>query len=127
MYKSPIEIIMEDALFRFETELADHTVNAVSKYGIHVDKDELIRALQYDRDQYNKGFMDGLNARREWISVAVRLPENEDYVLAATRTRVGKQNVVRGYYVPETKNWVVGMNSNVTHWMPIPELPEEDV
>jgi hypothetical protein len=29
---------------------------------VTVDKDELLRALKYDRDQYNRGFNDGIMA-----------------------------------------------------------------
>lgn len=32
---------------------------AILSYGITVDKDELLRALKYDRNQYEKGYMDG--------------------------------------------------------------------
>ena len=32
---------------------------AIQSIGVNVDKDELIRALKYDRDQYDKGFDDG--------------------------------------------------------------------
>ena len=32
---------------------------AILSYGITVDKDELLRALKYDRNQYEKGYADG--------------------------------------------------------------------
>ena len=54
MYKSPIDIIYG----QMETQMEGDILRAVQKYGINVDKEELIRALQYDREQYNKGYAD---------------------------------------------------------------------
>lgn len=58
-YKSPIEIAMGQ--FRLEQEklIDGEVMKAIQDYGITIDKDELIRALQYDRDQYRKGYEDG--------------------------------------------------------------------
>lgn len=54
MYESPIEIIYENVQTQFE----DAVLKAVQKVGINVDKDELIKALNYDRGQYEKGYSD---------------------------------------------------------------------
>ena len=56
MYKSPIDIIHGE----FELKLEDKICKAVRNVGIVVDKDELLRALKYDRDQYDKGYKDAL-------------------------------------------------------------------
>ena len=58
----------------------------------------------------------------EWIKTTDRLPEDDRHVLCLTRTKKGLWNVVIGYYMDGF--WRVGMNSNVTHWMPLPEPPE---
>ena len=53
MYKSPIEIIteqIEDAIFR-----------AIQNVGINIDKKELLKALEYDRGQYDKGWEEGFH------------------------------------------------------------------
>lgn len=55
MYKSPIEIFQAGIEYQLENDI----MNMIQKYGITVDKDELLRALRYDRDQYYKGFSDG--------------------------------------------------------------------
>lgn len=55
MYKSPIEVISQGVKISVENDI----YKAVESYGINVDKDELIKALQYDRNQYNKGYADG--------------------------------------------------------------------
>lgn len=36
-------------------------MKAVRNVGVNVDKGELIKALQYDRNQYSKGYEDGKN------------------------------------------------------------------
>ena len=55
MYQSPIEVFKNE----LKTELDNETVRAVQRYYIQVNKDELIKALQYDRDQYEAGRRDG--------------------------------------------------------------------
>ena len=57
-YKSPIEIICQGIGYEVDKGI----LKAVLEHGINVDKDELIRALQYDRDQYKKGYSDGKKA-----------------------------------------------------------------
>ena len=66
MYNSPIEFIYDS----LKMEMDDHVVKAVQECHIYVDKEELIKALRYDRGQYEKGFSDGFaNAIKhgEWI------------------------------------------------------------
>ena len=58
----------------------------------------------------------------EWIRSSERVPDTDDYVLCVTQTQQGRQNIIKGYY--HSGRWCCGMNSNVTHWMPMPELPE---
>lgn len=54
-YQSPVNIVYQGLQSKFEGDI----YQAIQSYGVHVDKDELIKALQYDRDQYKKGFADG--------------------------------------------------------------------
>lgn len=53
-YQSPIEVFQT----QMQSQIEDETYKAVMKVGINVDKDELLKALQYDRDQYQKGYAD---------------------------------------------------------------------
>lgn len=57
-YESPIEILMS----HIQTDFDNGVYKAVQSCGINVDKDELYKALFYDRNQYDKGFKDGRNA-----------------------------------------------------------------
>ena len=56
-YKSPIEIITSEVEAKMEGDI----MTAIQRYGINVDKEELLKALRYDRDQYAKGYADAKN------------------------------------------------------------------
>ena len=57
MYKSPIELLFHG----IEAQLEKGIVQAVAKHDIIVDREELIRALEYDRGQYEKGYQDAID------------------------------------------------------------------
>lgn len=65
MYESPIEVIYGQIQTQIAEDLDNHIYKAVREVGVNVDKEELIKALQYDRDQYKKGFLDGYMAKEE--------------------------------------------------------------
>lgn len=58
MYKSPIEKIYGELQTQMVQEDENMVMKAIRKVGINVDKEELIKALQYDRNQYTKGYED---------------------------------------------------------------------
>lgn len=70
MYQSPIEIIQD----RMRMEVEGEVFKAVQNVGVHVDKDELLKALQYDRGQYTKGYKEGYAKAID--EFAERLKEN---------------------------------------------------
>ena len=57
MYESPINIIISELCTKLESDC----VKSVQSYGFDVDKEELAKALNYDRKQYEKGYMYGYN------------------------------------------------------------------
>ena len=57
MYESPINIIIS----KLCTKLESDCVKSVQRYGFDIDKEELAKALNYDRKQYEKGHTDGYN------------------------------------------------------------------
>lgn len=62
MYESPITIterFVNKAREQMENDIMNNVLTVVAEYGINVNKDELFKALQYDRNQYNKGYADG--------------------------------------------------------------------
>lgn len=58
-YESPINIIQDEISSKIRKEGENFVLDAVSSVGIQVDKDELIKAIQYDREQYRAGFEAG--------------------------------------------------------------------
>lgn len=76
-YQSPIVTFTEEVSTKIAEEFDRHIFKAVLNTGVTVDRDELIKALRYDRGQYEKGFHDGFSSakvRGEWVGVA------DDYV-----------------------------------------------
>ena len=60
--------------------------------------------------------------RDQWISVKDKLPETEEEVLVLTVSKTGNVNVDKGYLL--NGRFVHRGSAVVTHWMPLPELPE---
>ena len=61
MYKPPIEIVMKEVFQKMNEDFENAVFKAVQKVGINVDKEELLKALIYDRGQYDKGYEDAMN------------------------------------------------------------------
>lgn len=121
-YKSPIEVYITQMAIERERNLENAILEAVQGLDIVVTKDELIKAIQYDRDQYEKGYADGYNAS-EWISVEDGLPCEEERVLVyvdanhLSRTEMDTDRVLDGKWV----RW----GTLVTHWKHLPEKPHK--
>ena len=60
-YKSPIEILKETII----KETDDNIYKAVLDVGINVDEIELIKALEYDRQQFKKGYELGYKVAKD--------------------------------------------------------------
>ena len=60
MYESPIEIFTTEMQTQVIRQRENYIYQTVQDCGISVDKEELVRALQYDREQYEKGYEDGI-------------------------------------------------------------------
>lgn len=59
----------------------------------------------------------------KWISVRDRVPEDQDEVLVCTRSKNGARNIDKGYW--SIDRFIHRGCADVTHWMPLPELPKE--
>ena len=62
MYKSPIDVIIGEMQTQLVQDHEKQILRAVQSVDVHVDKDELVKALQYDRDQFDRGYKDGIKA-----------------------------------------------------------------
>ena len=85
------------------------------------------------RDAYSKGWRDAdNNPVNPWISVEDRLPQKIRDGLPFSKTVLIHTNkgFYSGVYYHDDKKWsiVEGLNFGltVTHWMPIPELPNKE-
>jgi hypothetical protein len=68
----------------------------------------------------------------EWINVNDRLPNDRDYVLTFSDDLIDTQmfyinDIARGknkhwYFSDNSNDWI---DDNVTHWMPLPKIPNE--
>lgn len=130
-YESPISIIremIEDIGKKQAAELDNQTLEAVLRVGIQVDKEELIKALAYDRGQYSKGFNDGFEAGKKarWTKVEDGLPGEDDTVYGVTSTG----DLVKAYIwddCGETKWYADGCyDACIVKWMPMPEEEQND-
>lgn len=68
-WESPVTITQEIAS-QIAKDTDDYIMSEIYKTGVTVNKEELIKAINYDRDQYNKGYCDGFNTavEMEWTS-----------------------------------------------------------
>lgn len=139
MYESPIEKIYGDIQYQIIKQDEENVIYSVNQaVGYSVDKNELIKALKYDREQYNKGYRDGLNANK-WIPVSERLPEKDGEYLVTASSFCGEivfkcsfamdLHKVDEYNFHKHKCGFYGIDSewgsyeidNVIAWMPSPE------
>ena len=134
-WESPITIVTESlhkAMTKFNKTMDNKTMEAIVKVGIDVDKDELIKAMQYDRDQYSKGYTNGYNAgynADKWISVEDMLPNKEELVLCigakggmflGDRLSLSWNGKYAYAHVPNSNS-----GRHAIYWMPLPEPPKE--
>lgn len=59
MYESPIELMVTNIYNQIQKQQDEEIYKVVLQYVPYVDKEELIRALRYDRGQYEAGYADG--------------------------------------------------------------------
>ena len=137
-YESPIMVFSREKL----REMQDDAVfTAILEIGVKVDKDELIKAIEYDRDQYDKGYQDGYNADK-WISITNAYPDGKGKFLCLVKSTFGTRYEIRsfapklsevdsdfvgedcpGFYYFDREHGLIE-DIYVTHWMPLPEKPK---
>lgn len=58
-----------------------------------------------------------------WKNAREEFPPDEGEVLVCTRSRNGTRNIDKGYWFVD--RWIHRGSSEVTHWMPLPPLPDD--
>ena len=80
MYSSPITL-MEDIVRQKTTEVENGIVTEIQiRYGVDVNKEELVKALQYDRNQYEAGYRDGTKALDKIRAEIEALPKTYPFI-----------------------------------------------
>lgn len=126
MYESPIEFFTKTVAPKIAAEIDEKALEAVFQCGFNVDRDELEKALRYDRDQWRKGFDDGVEyAQPKWISVKEQPEPTKDgeYWCYGYWLGSGRKQCETAEYLGE---WKIVNNFILTHWMPLPEPPKEE-
>ena len=59
---------------------------------------------------------------QEWISVADKIPPDQEEVLVCTRSKNGIRNIDKGYMAID--HFIHRGRAEVTHWMPLPKPPK---
>lgn len=120
MYENPIQETVEKICTQISKQKEEHLMAQVEcSIGYRVDREELLKALRYDRDQYEKGYKDALESNK-WIPVGERLPELGRRVLCQCRANIYEilKLTVDGWYYDSDHCY---MESFVIAWMPLPE------
>lgn len=72
MYDSPIDLYISDIQNQIVAQQDEQIYKAVVHFFPDVKRDELLKALRYDREQYDKGYADG---KRDAMDELVRCAE----------------------------------------------------
>ena len=70
-YESPITVELRKIQRNYNRKVDTLILEEVHKYDVKVDKEELIKALKYDRNQYEKGYAQGRQETAEKILTTI--------------------------------------------------------
>lgn len=130
MYESPIELFsVEDYSKQIDEQIEKAVYEVVTKVGINVNREELIKALEYDRNQYEKGYADGRRDGIEWHPYPQEKPDSERDCLITTHLGMGKYGVQAGWL--GESGWhsddELYYDDEVTAWAELPKPYKEGV
>lgn len=113
MYESPIRII-EHIEQRICGAMEDEIYKTVVRMGIDVNKEELVKALKYDRQQYLKGYHDG---QPGWIPCSVGMPEEDGEYLCDYNGHIHIGQMINGHF----RHYGEIVDHLIIAWQPLPE------
>lgn len=117
-----------------EEQTEQWVIEIIRKMGIDITKEGLIKALQYDRNQYEKGYQDGLNADK-WIEVDDNPPEEPGEYLILWTTSISKRKfieIAECEIIDNHIEWLLDdymknyPDVKVIAWQPLPSMPKEE-
>ena len=144
-YKSPINVMVERINGQIEYEAKNAVYREIRRIGVEVDKNELIKALRYDREQYYEGYRNGYaNAEKalsEWRKITYTVDEYGSIVFDENQPPFNKfvnvycpENgcIYTAYWSYSDREWKIPsvttnetLRLKVSHWMPTPLPPKE--
>lgn len=138
MWECPITTYMSEIINQQMVERENAITLKVSEtIGVDVNREELIKALNYDRHQYEKGYADAkAEFTPKWTRVEDGLPEESGLYLILCREENTLHDTVEfnpylDMYYPNSNptSWERWSNdyydkSKVVAWMPIPKYEE---
>ena len=144
MYESPITYTIKEIYDNQMVERENFILTTVSeKIGVEVNREELIKALNYDRNQYAKGYADAkAEYTTKWTNVEEELPdlhEDSKFIYRKRSDEVmciikADEDLINscGYLVEDIdghKEWHTDCymtdGDKVIAWMPIPKYKAE--
>ncbi len=142
MYISPIKV--NTSYEPLTAEKYDDMIleSVLYKVDVEVDKEELLKAIRYDRDQYVKGFDDGVESvkskpvKDRWIPVTEHFPEDDVPVQACYvgyNSGLLKSDFLVCRHEDEWCVWDSEPHSYnkckviITHWKPLAKPPKGEV
>ena len=74
MWQSPIDIrnLADEISEQFNKDTLDYTIKVVRRIAVDVDEKELLSALNYDRNQYEKGYKEGYSEAIEKVRTKLK-------------------------------------------------------
>ena len=93
MYESPIEMIISEIITDFKQNQEKQICEAIQRMNINVSKEELIKALNYDRQQYEKGYNDAIEELTEDIKKILAPTVSTLFLISEILVVAGKQHI----------------------------------
>lgn len=78
-YNSPITVMIEKIQNEMAQDIEEAVLQEIFKIGVKVDKDELIKLLNNDRDTYLRGYQDGISSVSDKIQEILHKEANYFY------------------------------------------------
>lgn len=123
MYENPITIYAQEISDCIMVERENAITAKISEtIGIDVNREELIKALNYDRNQYEKGYADAkAEYKPEWISSVERLPQKTGLYLVS----MGDLVTLGSFDGHIFRSQSMMLKFYPDAWMPLPKPYEE--
>jgi hypothetical protein len=129
-FTDTMQPIIELAYSKMRMEQENEVMKAVQSIGVNVDKERLIQALTDAYRFWQEGYQVGVMQPPEWISVEERLPEPFVSVLVYMPEERPLPTVHEGFLAREGMWYANHFDREpmeITHWMPLPKPPKEEV